>query len=156
MHRRFPAAVAALLLSLSAVAEQGGPRAGIILPDVAADYRHLVEMPPEARTLLRGEMLGHLSALDAVLSHLGNGEFPEAAAAARGQLGTASMGRHRTANAAPGRFMPAEMRAIAMEMHAAADRLAVAAEAKDLAKSLQALREVTGQCLICHYSFRVR
>jgi hypothetical protein len=156
MHYRFAAAVAALLLSLSATAEQAGARGGIILPDADADYRHLVEMPPEALTLLRSDMLSHLSALEAVIGHLGEGEFPKAAAVAREQFGSAAMGRHRGAKAPPGRFMPAEMRTIGMQMHAAGDRLAAAAEAKDLAKSMRALREVAGQCVVCHYGFRVR
>lgn len=153
---RFAAAVAALLLTLPAVADGPAQGGGLILPDAAADYRHLVDMPPEARTLMRGDMLGHLSALNAVLGHLGSGDFPRAAVVAREQLGSAAMGQHRTAKAPPGRFMPGEMRAIGMAMHRAADRLAAAAEAKDMARSLTALREVTEQCLVCHYGYRLR
>lgn len=124
----------------------------------AGDTRQLVEMPTEARAGLRAEMLDFQSALHQVVEALATGKFADAANIAENNIGTSAMGRHRTApsNARPGMFMPADMHAIARNMHFAATEFAKTARTGDLAKSLGALQPVMGACVACHRSYRTQ
>ena len=75
------------------------------------DGRQLVDMPPEARSALRAEMLDFQTALHSIIGALAEQQFATAADIAEKQIGLSAMGRHRNAppNARPGMFMPNDM-----------------------------------------------
>ena len=124
----------------------------------AEDGRQLVQMPPEARTEMRAEMLDFQSALHQIIDALASGKFAEAADVAEAKIGVSAMGRHRNSppNARPGMFMPNDMHMIARNMHVAASEFAKTARTGDLAKSLVALQPVMGACVACHRSYRTQ
>lgn len=134
--------------------------AGCAMPILAADTdsRLLVEMSPGARAALRAEMLDFQSALHAIIAALAEGKFSDAATAAEKQIGLSAMGRHRTApmDERPGRYMPNDMHAIALNMHAAASEFAKEAKSGDTAKALISLQNVTGACVACHRAYRIQ
>lgn len=129
-------------------------------PVLAADTdgRQFVEMPPEARTALRAEMLDFQTALHSIISALAERKFTVAADIAEKQMGISAMGRHRNAppNARPGMFMPNDMHSIARSMHAASSEFAKVAGSGDTTKALGALQAVTAACVACHSSFRAQ
>jgi hypothetical protein len=132
-----------------------------VLPSLtfaADDMRQLVKMSPEARAELRAEMLDFQTALNSIITALGDGKHVDAAEMAESQMGVPAMGRHRTAppNARPGMFMPNEMHGIARGMHVSASEFAKTARTGDTAKALQALTAVTGACVACHRSYRTQ
>ena len=125
------------------------------------DGRQLVEMPPEARAILRAEMLDSQLALHLIVGALAENRFAEAGDIAEREMGISTMGKHRKLpkNARPGRFMPDEMHAIGRGSHSAASdfaKLAKEAGPNDLPKLLKELQTVTGACIACHRSYRIR
>ena len=124
----------------------------------AEDMRQFVKMPQEARAEMRAEMLDFQTALNSIITALGDGRHADAAEIAETQIGVSAMGRHRNAppNARPGMFMPNEMHALARGMHGAGSEFARTARAGDTARALQALTSVTGACVACHRSYRTQ
>ena len=137
------------LLSASALAVEPAP---------PVDTRIAVEMPALQRALMREDMVDHLAALNEVLVELGAGRLAAAADIAEQRLGVSSMGKHAAATGGkgPGRFMPAEMRAMGQGMHQDASEFARVARTGDRAAALQALQPVLGGCVACHVSYRLR
>jgi soluble cytochrome b562 len=132
-----------------------------VLPSLtfaAEDMRQFVKMSPEARAEMRAEMLDFQTAINSIITALGDGKHADAAETAEIQIGVSAMGRHRTApmNARPGMFMPNDMHAIARGMHGAGSEFAKVAKTGDTAKALQALTAVTGACVACHRSYRTQ
>lgn len=128
-------------------------------PTAPADPRTLVEMPATAQSVMRQDMLNHLSTLNAIVAALGKGDLNGAATTAEQQLGRASMGRHRGTGMmgmGPGRFMSPEMRDIGWRMHDAADAFATIARKGDAQKAIAALEQVTTSCVTCHATYRTR
>jgi len=124
----------------------------------AEDSRQLVQMPIEARTEMRAEMLDFQSSLHQIVDALASGKSAEAADVAEAKIGVSAMGRHRNSppNARPGMFMPSDMHMIARNMHVAASEFAKTARAGDVTKSLVALQPVMGACVACHRSYRTQ
>jgi hypothetical protein len=124
----------------------------------AEDSRQLVPMPAEARAEMRAEMLDFQSALHQIINALATGKFADAADVAETKIGVSAMGRHRNSppNARPGMHMPADMHAIARNMHFAASEFAKTARAGDVTKSLVALQPVTGACVACPRGYRTQ
>lgn len=124
----------------------------------ADDARQLVSMPEPARARLREEMLGNLRALQDIVESLAKGNVREAGAVAERELGTAAMGRNRALplEARPGAHMPAAMHELGQQGHQAASAFARAAASGDRDRALMALPAVTGSCVACHHSYRVR
>jgi hypothetical protein len=120
------------------------------------DQRQLATMPKQVQHILRSDMLGHLAALNEIITHLAAGNLDNAAITAEEKLGTSSMGKHRAAGMGPGRFMPLEMRKAGWAMHEAASAFAAIAKQGDIQRSYQALQEITAACMTCHFSFRIR
>ncbi len=129
-----------------------------LLASASDDPRQLIDMPTEARTAMRAEMLDFQTALHLIVSALGEQNLAEAADVAEKQMGISAMGRHRSspANARPGMFMPREMNAIARGMHSSASEFAKVARGGDTIKALVAMQTVTGACVACHRSFRTQ
>jgi len=142
---------------------RGSIVAGLIMLAVplslmAEDARQLAKLPDPARDALREEMVGNLVALNEVLALLAAGRTREAGEAAERNLGVSAMGRHRDKpfEARPGPHMPRAMHALGMEGHKAASEFARLAQAGDRDAALAALPKLTGACVACHASWRVR
>jgi hypothetical protein len=115
-------------------------------------------MPLAAQGSLRSEMLDNLVALNEVLSLIAAGKVKEAGAAAESSLGMSAMGKHRDspAEARPGQYMPAAMHGIGMDGHKAASEFARVAASGDRELVLNLLPDLTGACISCHFSYRIR
>ena len=126
----------------------------------ASKHRQLVDMPEQARDLIRDDMLDHLSALNEIIGLLGENKLEAAAAVAESRMGKSSMGKHRGTGMGmgmgPGRFMTPEMRSLGHGMHAAATEFAEVAKKGDVKNAYAALQNITSGCVGCHYSFRIR
>lgn len=124
----------------------------------ADDARQLVSMPEPARARLREEMLGNLRALQEIFESLAKGNVREAGLVAERDLGVSAMGRNRAQplEARPGAHMPAAMHELGLQGHQAATAFARAAASGDRDRALVALPAVTGSCVACHHSYRVR
>lgn len=144
-----PLLTAALLVALPAGAETAGA-------DNTIDSRQFVEMPDQARALMRQDMLNHLTSLSEIVGHLASNNLAAAAEAAENRMGNSSMGKHRTSGMGPGRFMPLEMRKLGWGMHESASEFAKIAEKGDVAAAYGALQKITGSCIACHNSYRTR
>lgn len=119
------------------------------------DTRRLVDLPPAAQETLRDDMLQHMITLSRVLSALAKGRHEIAAQVAENQLGMSAMGKRAdTPEAAPGRYMPPEMREMGLKMHEAASGLAQAARKADHAQTYAKLKSVMTACAACHYAYR--
>jgi len=146
---------AAVLLSVGIAARAVEPVASEIQPSTD-DTRRLVNMPAAAQQLLRNDMLDHLVVLNQLLAYLAASEFQQASELAEARLGKSSMGKHRGTGMGPGRFMPPEMHQLGIAMHQSASEFAAALKNQESAEAYSGLQRVTGYCVACHMSFRVR
>jgi hypothetical protein len=135
--------IAALLLSGQALAE---------------DNRQLAKLPPAAQEALREEMRDNLLAINEILTLMAAGKVKEAGQLAETSLGQSAMGKHRDKpiEARPGPHMPREMHQIGIDGHRAASEFAKVAASGDREKALAELPKLTGGCVACHYSWRMR
>ena len=124
----------------------------------AEDTRTLAHLPPAAQESLRQEMLENLAALNEVLTLVGSGKLREAGEVAEVKLGVSAMGKHRAKpmDARPGPHMPPAMHGIGMDGHKAVSEFAAAAKAGERDKAMALLPNLTGACVGCHYSYRIR
>ena len=120
------------------------------------DSRIFVDMPAQARTYMRLDMLDHLIALNEIIGLLASGDLTALAEIAETRIGRSSMGKYRGTGMGPGRFMPLEMRNIGWGMHDAASKLATVAKKGDKEATGKALQELTTACVVCHNSYRTR
>jgi hypothetical protein len=127
-------------------------------PALAEDNRQLASLPPAAQEALREEMRGNLLALNDILTLVAEGKLKEAGELAEKSLGKSAMGKHmdKPFDARPGPNMPPEMHKLGMEGHWAASEFAKAAASGDRDKALAQLPKLTGSCVACHYSWRMR
>jgi hypothetical protein len=125
---------------------------------IAEDTRQLASLPEAAQASLRQEMQGSLVALNEILALMAAGKVAEAGALAEAELGASAMGKHRDKpfNARPGPHMPPAMHGIGMDGHKAASEFARVAATGDRDKALALLPNLTGACVACHLSWRVR
>lgn len=125
---------------------------------VAEDTRQLASLPEAAQESLRQEMQGSLVALNEILVLMAAGKVVEAGALAEAQLGASAMGKHRNKPfaARPGPHMPPAMHGIAMDGHQAASEFARVAATGDRDKAQALLPNLTGACVACHLSWRIR
>ena len=125
---------------------------------VAEDARQLAPLPLPAQEALREEMLGNVATLNEILSLVAADKWQEAGDVAEAKLGKSAMGKHRSKpfEARPGPHMPPAMHGIGMDGHQAASDFAAAAKAGDRAKAMALLPNLTGACVACHYSYRIR
>ena len=138
----------ALILILTLLANQA----------LAADARPLAPLPPAAQESLREEMLGNLLAINEILTLVAAGKLKEAGEMAEKSLGQSAMGKHRgkPLDARPGAHMPPAMHEIGLDGHRAASEFARVAATGDREKALAELPKLTGACVACHYSWRIR
>ena len=123
----------------------------------ADDARQLVRMPAPMVQHMLGNMRDHLLALAEIQQALGKGDPARAADIAEKRIGLSSLDSHGASHMAG--FMPKPMQDIGTQMHRAASRFARVAQDSgadgNLARALQALSEVTEQCVACHAAYRV-
>ena len=124
----------------------------------AADMRQLANLPPPAQEALRDEMKDNMLAINEILELLAANKLREAGDIAEKRLGRSAMGRHRDKpfEARPGPHMPPAMHKIGMDSHLAASEFATAAAGGNRDAALAALPKLTGTCVACHYSYRIR
>jgi len=122
------------------------------------DTRVAVELPLPMRAHMLANMRDHLAALHEIQAALARDEAGRAAGIAERRIGMSSLDAHGAGHMAP--YMPKPMQDIGTAMHRAASRFArVAEEAgvrRDLRPALQALSEVTQQCVTCHAGYRLK
>jgi len=121
-----------------------------------SDQRQFVEMPANARQVMRQHMLEHLAALNQILGFLVEGKLEKAAEVAETQMGISSMGKHRGTGMGPGLFMPVEMRQMGWKMHQSASEFARIAKKGNISEAYTALQKVTATCVACHYNYRTQ
>ncbi|HEX9626904.1 MAG TPA: hypothetical protein VGA00_08220 [Acidiferrobacterales bacterium] len=121
------------------------------------DARVGVELPAPMRAHMLANMRDHLAALHEIQAALARDETGRAAEIAERRLGMSALDAHGAGHMAA--HMPKPMQDIGTAMHRAASRFArVAEEAavrRDLRPALQALSEVTQQCVACHTGYRL-
>jgi hypothetical protein len=124
----------------------------------AEDARQLAKMPPAAEANLREEMRANLLNLNEIVSLTVAGKLKEAGELAEKELGVTAMGKNRSlpVDARPGANMPPAMHALGLDGHKAASAFAAIAATGDREKTLAALPTLSGSCVGCHYSYRIR
>lgn len=124
----------------------------------APDTRVAVELPAPMRAHMLANMRDHLTALHEIQDALARDESRRVAEIAERRLGMSSLDAHGAGHMAP--HMPKPMQDIGTAMHRAASRFARVAEEsgvrRDLRPALQALSEVTQQCVACHAGYRLQ
>ena len=124
----------------------------------AEDNRMLAPLPAPAQETLRQEMRDNLIALNEIINLLATDKLSEAARVAEEGLGQSAMGKNARLpfDARPGPQMPREMHALGMAGHQAASAFAKSAASGDKPAAMQHLSELTGTCVACHASYRIR
>jgi len=117
------------------------------------DAREFVKLPDMMKQHMLGNMRDHLLALHEIQTALAKGKLDQAGDIAEHRIGMSSLAMHNAAHMAP--FMPKGMQDIGTEMHHAASRFAITAQEGDLPKALEALSNVTQQCVACHAGYRI-
>lgn len=124
----------------------------------AGDTRELVPMPGPMQEHMLANMRDHLAAMGEVQAALAGGRFAQAADIAENRIGMSSLQAHGASHTAP--FMPKPMQEIGTSMHRSASRFARSAQeaqvSGDLRPALDALAELTRQCVACHAAYRLR
>ena len=141
---------------------------------MAPDTRTAVEFPSHMKDHMLANMRGHLAALQGIVAALAAGDAPAAGKIASERLGVESPGAAAcvkpAANMSPApgthdmaammaKFMPEPMRAMGLAMHESASAFAVAAAKTppggDPRPALEALAQVTRNCVACHAAYRL-
>jgi len=118
------------------------------------DERQRIEMPAPMVAHMLANMRDHVVALNGMHRALASRDFEGAAQIAENQLGISSLEKHGAGHMAT--YLPKAMQAIGTEMHRAATRFALAAQERNLDKTLTELAAVTSQCVACHRAYRIQ
>ncbi len=123
-----------------------------------SDTRQFVRFPDELREHTLANMRDHLAALQEIQEALARKQEDKAARIAEERLGMTSLQLHGAHEVA--KYMPQGMQDVGSEMHRSASRFAIeaqnAAVTGDLRPALEALSQVTTQCVGCHAGYRFR
>ena len=118
------------------------------------DTRQLVQLPEMMQQHMMSNMRDHLTAINEILVHMGDGEFDKAAEIAEQRLGMSAMESHGASHMA--RFMPEGMRQAGTGMHRAASRFALKAEEGEPLPAYKMLADITSACVTCHSGYRIK
>jgi hypothetical protein len=122
------------------------------------DTRQVVHFPTRLRQHTLANMRDHLLTLQQIQEALAKQEFDQAGDIAEQRLGMSSLALHGAHEVA--KYMPKGMQEAGSAMHRNASRLAVAAKdaaaTNDMKPVLEALANVTAQCVACHAGYRVK
>ncbi len=127
--------------------------------------RQPISLPKDVKAIFLAQMLGHVVALDGLVTALGKGDYQAASDIAASEMGSpriADAGGTEGPGLGIGKHMPDEFRAIAKDFNTAANDFAALARsmpAEPTAEQHRALAAslsgITKQCRICHDAFRV-
>jgi hypothetical protein len=120
------------------------------------DMRQFVEMPEQARQVLREDMLDQLAVLNEIIEYLARNNYTAAADVAENGMGQSLRHRNQEREFGPGRYMPEEMRRMGWDLHEAASNFALVAKRQHPQATYGALQKITEACIACHYSYRTR
>jgi cytochrome c553 len=120
------------------------------------DMRKFVEMPEQARQVLREDMLDQFAVLNEIIEYLALNDLPAAAAVAENGMGQSLLRKHEDRDFGPGRYMPEEMRRMGWNLHEAASNFSLIAKRGNLQAAYGGLQKITEACIACHYSYRTR
>ena len=120
------------------------------------DMRKFVEMPEQARQMLREDMLDQFAVLNEIIEFLARNNYTAAADVAENGMGQSLLRRNQEREFGPARYMPEEMRRMGWNLHEAATNFALVAKRKSPQASYGALQKITEACIACHYSYRTR
>jgi len=118
--------------------------------------RKFVEMPEQARQMLREDMLDQFAVLNEIIEYLALNKYTAAAEVAETGMGQSLLRRNQEREFGPARYMPEEMRRMGWNLHEAASNFALVAKRKSPQASYGALQKITEACIACHYSYRTR
>ncbi len=157
-----PVTLVFLVLSLSAHGEQPGVDPAVAVDDtieaesLKTDMRRFVEMPEQARQVLREDMLDQFAVLNEIIEYLALNNYTAAADVAENGMGQSLRRRNQDREFGPGRYMPEEMRRMGWDLHEAASNFALVAKRQHPQATYGALQKITEACIACHYSYRTR
>ena len=127
--------------------------------------RERIGLPDDVKAIFMAQMLGHVVALDGVVTALGQGDYAGAAEIAATEMGSprlADTGGKTGPGLGVGEHMPERFRVIARDFRAAANDFAALARTMPRTPSdgqhralAAALGAITTQCRICHDTFQV-
>ena len=120
------------------------------------DMRQFVEMPEQARQVLREDMLDQFAVLNEIIEYLALNNYTAAAEVAENGMGQSLRRRNQDREFGPGRYMPEEMRRMGWDLHEAASNFALVARRQHPQATYGALQKITEACIACHYSYRTR
>jgi len=120
------------------------------------DMRKFVEMPAQARQMLREDMLDQFAVLNEIIEYLALNNYTAAADVAENGMGQSLRRRNQERAFGPARYMPEEMRRMGWNLHEAASNFSLVAKRQHPQETLGALQKITEACIACHYSYRTR
>ena len=149
-----------------------------LMAQESIDNRQMIEMPPETKQVFLSKMRGHMEALDQIIAALAENDLDDAAVIAETTMGVVGTGhgkkwecddgdnahkhdqskhdQSKHEKKGFGKLMPAEMKAMGMKLHTAADEFADVARQGDRGEAYKALRQISSSCVACHQSFGVQ
>jgi len=158
MYRTVPLLLTAFMLTAFATA-RGETSATGDGPDIdteaaVTDLRKFVEMPEQARLVLREDMLDQFAVLNEIIEYLAMNDLAAAADVAENGMGQSLLRKHQDRDFGPGRYMPEEMRRMGWNLHEAASNFSLVARRGNPQATYGALQKITEACIACHYSYR--
>jgi hypothetical protein len=127
-------------------------------PVPAKDTRQVVHFPKALREHTLTNMRDHLLALQQIQAALSKQDYDLAGDIAEQRLGMTALSVHGAHEVA--KYMPKGMQEAGSGMHRNASRFAIAAKdvsaTGDVKPALEALSNVTAQCVACHAGYRLR
>jgi hypothetical protein len=157
-----PVTLFVLVFSVAIHAEQPGPDEQPVAEDtieaetLKTDMRKFVEMPEQARQVLREDMLDQFAVLNEIIEYLALNNYRAAADVAENGMGQSLRRRNQDREFGPARYMPEEMRRMGWNLHEAASNFALVARRQHPQATYGALQKITEACIACHYSYRTR
>ncbi|HUX82710.1 MAG TPA: hypothetical protein VMV35_07715 [Halothiobacillus sp.] len=125
---------------------------------LAPDTRRAVRFPRALREHTLASMRDHLLTLQKIQAALAKQDYDLAGNVAEQRLGMSSMALHDADEVA--KYMPKGMQQAGLAMHRSASRFALAAgnagATGDVKPALEALSEVTANCVACHAAYRLK
>ena len=157
-----PVSLFTLVFSIAVHGEQpnadAAPKAEdtIEAESLKTDMRKFVEMPEQARQMLREDMLDQFAVLNEIIEYLALNNYTAAADVAENGMGQSLRRRNQEREFGPGRYMPEEMRRMGWNLHEAASNFSLVAKRQHPQATYGALQKITEACIACHYSYRTR
>jgi hypothetical protein len=164
MFRKLSLPVSLFALGFSVALDAGQPETAaepdtqdtIVADSLKTDMRKFVEMPEQARQMLREDMLDQFAVLNEIIEYLALNNYTAAADVAENGMGQSLRRRNQDREFGPGRYMPEEMRRMGWNLHEAASNFSLVAKREHPQATYGALQKITEACIACHYSYRTR